>query len=314
MSERLTRRPKVAVVVASVDAARTARESLGRFVEEADDSGEVVLVDASHDGTADLVAGSFPRARILRRDRGLLVPELWRDGLLATDAPLVVFSTAAMVPSRGWLSALLNRLEATTDVAVGGPIEPGDGLSPVDRAVYLMRYVGYLSPLTRACEAALPGENAVYRRDRLDALEATLATGFWEVDVQRKLRERGEGLGMATRASITFRGGCGLFAMLGQRFRHGVRYGASRAKRWKPSERVARSAAAPLVPFLLMMRAFLGLHRRGRSILPWIVAVPALLAFLSAWAVGELVGTWIAPGRAAGKSQGQPRGDMRWTA
>ena len=52
-----------------------------------------------------------------------------------------------MIPARGWLDAMLARLEETGAAAVGGPIEPAEGLSATDRAVYLLRYVNYLRPL-----------------------------------------------------------------------------------------------------------------------------------------------------------------------
>ena len=78
-------------------------------------------------------------------------PELWRDGLLATDADLVAFSTAQMIPRRGWLAALVDRLRSTTGAAgVGGPIEPGRASRATDRAVALLRYSGYFPPLTRS--------------------------------------------------------------------------------------------------------------------------------------------------------------------
>src|SRR5436305_4069416 len=115
---------RVAVVVASIDARRTACASLARFLDEVGPRGEVVLVDASADGTADEAERAFPGLRVLRRPPGRLAPELWRDGLRATDAPLLAFSTAAMLARPGWLAALLDRLEATGAAGVGGAIEP----------------------------------------------------------------------------------------------------------------------------------------------------------------------------------------------
>jgi Glycosyl transferase family 2 len=140
-------RHRVAVVVASIDARGTVGACVDRFAEEVRGRGEIVLVDASRDGTADLVERSRPGVRVIRESWGALGPELWRVGLRATDAPLVALSTAAMIPARGWLDAMLARLEETGASAVGGPIEPAAGLSATDGAVYLLRYVNYLRPL-----------------------------------------------------------------------------------------------------------------------------------------------------------------------
>src|SRR5262249_1150170 len=125
------------------------------------------------------------------RTPGLLAPELWRDGLRASDAPLVAFTTASMVPDPGWLDALLGRLEATGAAAAGGPIAPGERLSAADRAVYLLRYANYHPPLPATNAPQPPGDNALYRRDRLRGLEDLIDGGFWEAETHRRLLDRG---------------------------------------------------------------------------------------------------------------------------
>jgi hypothetical protein len=290
MTRRRVEGSRVAVIVAAVDARTTARASLGRFAEEVKDRGEVILVDASRDGTADLVADSTTGVRILRRGPGALTPELWRDGLDATDAPLVALSTAAMVPAPGWLDALLARLHDTDAAAVGGPIEPGDDLAPVDRAVYLLRYVQYLRPLPDAPRPEPPGENVLYRRDRLRGLEPGWASGFWEAEVHRALRAGGAALGMASDAAVAFHGGVRLTTMVGQRFRHARRYGAARASRMSRPERLLRVAAAPMVPAVLLTRAAAAWRARRALDPAWLTALPAFSLLAIAWAAGEALG------------------------
>lgn len=289
--------PRVAVIVASIDARATAPASLSRFAEEVRGRGEVVLADASRDGTADEVARRVPGVRVLRRPSGLLAPELWRAGLDATDAPLVAFTTAAMTPAPGWLDALLVRLGATGAAAVGGPIVPGEGLSPTDRAVYLMRYVNYNGPFAGRVEPEPAGDNALYRRDRLGGLGGANAHGFWEAEVHRHLRARGERLALAPGAVVTFRGGCRLLPTLGQRYRHARRYGAARGAGLSPFGKLARAATAPAVPAVLLGRAAATLRRQGQSFGPWLSAGPALAPLLVAWAAGEACGVLTGPGR-----------------
>jgi hypothetical protein len=292
-------RRRVSVVVAATDARATVGACLGRFAEEVAGRGEVLLVDASHDGTARLALATG--VRVLRRAPGALAPELWRDGLEATDSPLVAFTTAAMVPAPGWLDALLARLEATGAAAVGGPIEPAAGLRAVDRAVYLLRYVNYLRPLPGAPGVEPPGDNALYRRDRLRWLEASWAGGFWEAEVHRALRRRGEGFAMADDAVVTFHGGARLGRVTRQRFRHALRYGRDRAARMGLAERVARTAATPAVPLVLLRRAVAALRTRGVAVGSWTPALPALAVLLTAWTAGEAAGLsrWASGARQA---------------
>lgn len=287
-----TQAARVAVVVASVDASETARASLRRFAEEVRGRGEVVVVDASRDGTAGEIERTMPGVRVIRRAPGALAPELWRDGLRATDAPLVAFSTAAMVPEPGWLDAMLARLDATGAAAVGGPIEPAGSLSATDRAVYLLRYVNYLRPLPGSGVTEPPGDNAIYRRDCLLGLGPRIDRGFWEAEIHARLRARGERLAMAEGAVLTFHGGSRFGASVGQRHRHGRHYGAARAGLMKAPERLARAAVSPIVPFLLARRIASALRSRRRGLGEWLPALPGLSLLLAAWAAGEARGTW----------------------
>ncbi|AGA30686.1 glycosyltransferase [Singulisphaera acidiphila] len=285
----------VSVVLASIEANATIAASLARFLEEVGKQGEVILADASSDGSADRARALFPGLRILRKPPGTLAPELWRDGLNASHSPLVAFSTAQMIPSCGWLESLRGCLESTGAAAVGGPIDPAPRLSAADRAVYLLRYVNYLRPLPKVEQFEPPGDNALYRRDALGGLEALWEAGFWEVEIHRRLRERGASLAMASEAAVEFQGGGGLSLALRQRRDHARHYGAARGGRMSWSERLIRSAAAPLVPAILIRRITATLTRRGRGIGPWLSAVPSLSLLLAAWSAGETAGTWLGP-------------------
>jgi hypothetical protein len=284
---------RMTVVVAAVDARATVVASVDRFRDEIRGRGELIVVDASRDGTADLVEGSFPEVRVLRSTPGRLVPELWRDGLEATASPLVAFSTAQMVPAVGWHRAMLGRMEETGAAVVGGPIEPGPDLTPPDMAIYLLRYVTYLRPFPVASgprQVEPPGENAVYRRECLDGLDRLWDRGFWEAEIHRALRARDERLSLAEGAAVEFRGGTVLRSMVLQRLRHSRRYGAGRARELGTAGRLARVIASPVIPALLLARIGAALSTRGRSLVPWWRAFPCLIPLLAAWTLGEAQG------------------------
>ena len=234
----------------------------------------------------------------------MLAPELWREGLLASDADFVAFTTARMIPSRGWLEALKARLVESESAGVGGPIEPGAGLSTTDRAVALLRYASYFPG--GSLQVDPPGDNALYRRDRLMEVGSSWVDGFWEVDVHRALRARGETLAMAGSAVVTFVGGVGLGSMMVQRFRHARRYGRGRSVGLGVIPRASRVAAAPVVPALLCVRIARALRSRGMALGPWLTAVPALLLLAASWAIGEAVGTCQGESSWAGDLPRQP--------
>jgi Glycosyl transferase family 2 len=283
----------VAVIVASTNARASVHASLARFWHEVRGRGEVILVDASSDGTADQAERLLPGLRVLRCPVGSLVPELWRDGLRATDTSLVAFSTAAMVPRRGWLEAMLACLGQTMAAGVGGPIAPSSSISAFGRAVYLHRYANYLGPHLAAHLPDPPADNALYRRDRLLGLDSIIDQGFWEVSVHRNLRARGERLAFAPGAIVDFQGGPRRSVTFSQRFAHARHYSSDRSRKWSRAHRMARLAATPLLPAVLLERIVRTLRTRKESVGFWISAAPDLALLLASWSLGEAAGLWL---------------------
>jgi hypothetical protein len=258
----------MAVVLASVVPTVQGRGSIERWLRELREDDELIVVDGPP---------------------GRLAPELWRDGLEAADRPLVALSTTAMCPASGWRRAMLERLEATGAAVAGGPIRP-QADDPVSKAIFLLRYVRYLPPLVDREPVEPPGDNAVYRRDRLEGLQSLWKAGFWEVEIHRALRARGERTVMAEGGVVEHHGEGRLLELLQRRHAHGRRYGASRKKDLGPAQRLLRIAALPLVPLVLLGRIARALRSRGQSLVSWLPALPALLPLLAAWSLGEARG------------------------
>jgi hypothetical protein len=283
----------LAIIVAMTEPATPAFfVRLERFAEEAGPLGEVIVVDGSGTPGVEDLTRNFTNVRVLSRPPGRLAPLLWRDGLIATDLPLIAFTNFQMLVCRGWRDALVDRLRESNVAGVGGPIEPGPLLSKTDRAVALLRYSSYFPPLPASAKAEPPGDNALYRRECLEGVEDSWIDGFWEVEVHRALRVRGETLAMADRAIATFEGGSRLLAMAGQRVRHARRYAAGRSVGLTRFARLLRVVVSPMVPPLLCGRIVQHLHSRGMSLAPWIKSLPGLMLLASAWAFGEVVGSW----------------------
>ena len=239
-------------------------------------------------GTGEANKEAAPR--ILPSPESRLVPELWRDGLRAVDADLVAFSTTQMVPRAGWLDGLVSRLVERSAWGVGGAIAAADRLGPVDRAVYLQRFLMYGPDVPLPARPS--GENAAYRRDRLMEVEDAWAEGFWEAEVHRRLEDRGGRWASAPGAVVDYAGSTRLLAMARQRVAHARRFGAIRASGRGRVGRWARGLATPLVPAVLLVRAGRGLTRRGMAVRPWLGAVPSFLLIAAAWAAGETLGAW----------------------
>ena len=282
---RMDPTPTLSVILAATHDHPGLPANVDRFLAEVGPEGRVVVASP-----IDLASGVDPRVRLVRTQPGRLAPQLWRAGLVAIETPLVAFSTTQMSPRPGWLAGLVDGLARSGVAGIGGPIEPGRRLSATDRAVALLRYSAYFPTAGGSSAVLPPGENSLYRRDRLDEVRSSWLDGFWEVEVQRDLLARGHELAMSPSSLVTFEGGSGLTRMAGQRFRHALRYGRFRSSGLGPMARLARLGSTPFVPPLLLARAASNLRRRGLSPVPWLAGLPSLAVLASTWAVGEACG------------------------
>ena len=109
----------VTIVLASIDSSATIERSLRGFADELAGRGRIIVVDASRNRIAATCLGDV---QVLNRPSGTLAPVLWRDGLRESTTEFVAFSTAQMVPRRGWFSELMRTIQWSGSAGVGGPM------------------------------------------------------------------------------------------------------------------------------------------------------------------------------------------------
>ncbi len=253
----------------------------------------VVIASNGTPGSVDAcLAALEPQAEgvevIVREDEGALVPELWRDGLDAATGDFVCLTISVMRPADDWL-ATARRLAGEAS-AVGGAIEPGEGLRLSDWAEYFCRYARDMLPFAPRETADLPGDNAVYTREALSATRGLYRDGFWEPEVNRALKELGRRL-LHSPELVVYQGrSAGFGAFMRQRLVHGRTYGRQRGARFSTARNVAGVPAAVLVPIVLLARTLREVFSRRRLRLRLVAATPLLLAYDIAWAAGEAAG------------------------
>lgn len=219
---------------------------------------------------------------------GALVPHHWRDGIDTAAGEIVALTISQMIPADDWIATI--RTELADGDVVGGAIDPGRDLRVVDWAEYFCRYARDLRPFRRRETIDLPGDNAAYRRSRLEEVRETYRDGFWEPDVHRALEALGVALPQTADLVVEQGRSAGFRAFAFQRTRHGRAYGRQRGVRFSRARNLAGALAWPLVPFLMTLRVVrlvLG-KRRFRARL--LVALPAVFALNAVWAVAEARG------------------------
>jgi glycosyltransferase involved in cell wall biosynthesis len=252
---------------------------------------EIIVVDGSTDGTADLVAAQFPQVILIRSSDAQLVPQLWGVGIQRAKAPIVAITTAHCIPSQDWITNILNAANAQPQFAgYGGAILPPSNASLKDWAVYFSRYSAFMSPIARGTAAEIAGDNAAYRKVALDQCWKQPEHGFWETLFHHELRQQSKTLYFSPMIEVQLGDKNHFWHFVQARFRHGYHYGSTRPET-SGLGRLIRIAAAPaLMPFLVLRIGLRVARQRPNWVLIYVLALPWLITFLSAWSLGEVHG------------------------
>ncbi len=282
--------PRMSVVVASNNARASIRECLAVLVGHGrGNQVDILVVDNSRDGTAEIVKDEFPDARLIAAPASAFIPELWGLGIRESRGKIVAITTAHCVPARDWVNVMLEAHEGAA-AAVGGAIESVKSASMVDWAVYFCRYSQYMLPFDRSFVREIAGDNASYKREHIDRCRHAWRNGFWEPAVHSELRKAGLQLLLTPSVVVSHKRSFGLFGFVTQRFWHGMQFGRERASRLPWPRRALYIALSPAIPLIFLVRIarqVIG-KRRHRSKL--ILSLPLLVLFLLAWSCGELLG------------------------
>jgi len=273
--------PTLSIVVASNGAPGSVEKCLASLAGQT--NGAEVLV-CEPEPSPESVQRRFPFARFLE-PREALVPELWSDGIEAATGEAVALTISPMRVSPDWV-ATLRRLLVGSD-AVGGAIDPAEGIRIRDWAEYFCRYSRDMRPFEAHECLDIPGDNAGYRRDALELVPDVYQSGFWEPDVHRALKAHSARLWHAPELVVYQGASAGIAAFAHQRLRHGRLYGHQRGVHFGAGRNLLGVVAAPLVPFVMTLRVVRQVMRKRRHRLRLLLASPLVFYFNVVWAGAE---------------------------
>jgi len=190
---RLSRLPRISVVVACRDGERTLRVCLDALCTLGYPDYEVLLVDdGSTDGTAQITQG-YPGVRYLRQSpQGLSAAR--NAGITAAVGEIIAFTDADCRPDEDWLYSLVQELLSEGVAGVGGPNVPPPDDSRVAAAVAASPGRPNHVMLTDRDAEHVPGCNMAFWRWALQAIggfDPIFHRAGDDVDVCWRLLERG---------------------------------------------------------------------------------------------------------------------------
>jgi len=231
----------------------------------------------------------FKNVNVLSRPANSLVPQLWREGIVAARAEKVALSTAHCVPAAGWVDRLI-ATDMTVLPGIGGVVVNDEAADAKAWAIYLLRYISFSPPQQKRQVAEIAADNAIYRRR--DVLEHAdlLEKGFWEPSFHSRFRQAGMVLELHPELRVRHHNKYTARQFFAQRLAHGKAFGLARVRKISNGKRLLLIALSPLLPVVFLSKIVRAVVHNGRYTAKLFIASPWILMFLFAWGLGEAQG------------------------
>lgn len=255
---------------------------------------ELVVARAAPEGEA-FPLGSIGGCRIVRVPAGADVPEIRGLGLAHAAGDWIALIEDHCLADPNWLGALA--AAASPDVQVlGGSMGNARRSRGTDCGAFFAEYGFYGAARTRSHgPPPITQANAAFHRSVVPEVAKWAQEGSWEDVIHGRLHAAGHRFRLVPAATVRQNHTYGLWAFCRDRFEHGRVYAAIRVRGFPKWRRMALLAGTPLLPALLAGRIIRSAHAEERHCLPR--GLPAMLAFLTAWALGEAAGYAIGSAR-----------------
>lgn len=219
-----------------------------------------------------------------------LVPVRWGEGISTALGPVVACLSTEFSVAPGWSATLLGSVGDKV-VGAAGAVALAAGATPPTTAMYLLRFAQFLPDRAATAVAAtnIPGDGAMYLREKVLEHPDLLAAGFWEIEFHRRWLAAGDRLVLDRRPLVTFHGETDLRAGIALRYHHGVNYGSTMVLRNR-SNFMRHVLLAPIVPLVLFSRITRRAARLRGGLVLVLKSVAPLAALTCAWSLGEVIG------------------------
>jgi GT2 family glycosyltransferase len=280
------------VIIACHNAVGTIAACLQSLRNQATDADfEVIVVDSSTDGTAELVASGFPEVQLHTFSARRFCGGARNWGVAQSRADIVAFTDADCVPDRDWVDQLLLAHQAP-HAAIGGTIANANPASCVGWGAYFTEFSHWIPGQQPHWLRDIAGANMSYKRDLFQRY-GSFIEGTYCSDTEFHWRLGRDGLQLRFEPAIVVahRSIEQLGPFLRHEFAHGRSFGRMRvrAQAFPAWRRALYVVCGPLIPLRRLARV-VGNNLRGQAYLrQFIAAFPLVVLGVSAWCLGEVV-------------------------
>jgi len=288
--------PQISVVIANQNSASYLCPCLDSLRnQDQSDAAEIIVADASTDGSEQIIRARYPDVRVLHFDPSMEPPQLIREAFRQARGQIIAVTDAYCRFPPEWM-ARLRQAHETDNPVIGGAVENRDSAGLLSWACFFADYGSFMLPAPRRVTSVLAGNHVTYKKWLIELKFDSMREGFWKVFFHQDLQREGvrflfdPSLVVYCTRHDTFLNFCRRY------FRNARLFAALRCKRISFASRFLRLITTPALPAVLFCRRLIGLRTKGHRV-RFLLSVPLLALFVTVWAVGEFAGYLLGPGR-----------------
>lgn len=266
---------------------------------------EAILVDVAPAGTPPLAPPAGLAVRTLA-EPGLLDYGLARTaGVRAARADAIAFVEDHAFAEPGWARAVIDAFADRAWTAVGYAFGNANPRNWISRS-FLVAILGpWAVPAPDGPSQHLATNSVAYRRDALLALGDRLAPALDnDFNLQQVLRDGGAPMGLAAEARVMHENYTHVRPAARALYRASWLFAVRRVEleRWSRARRLAGALAAPVYPWLRLLRLLQAVRGRPAVLRAGLAGLPLIVLLFVAAAAGEARGYLLPPGAASRKA------------
>jgi glycosyltransferase involved in cell wall biosynthesis len=290
---------KVSVIVACYNAADTIDRCLSALEDQdCDEPFEVVVIDSSKDGTADIVRRDFPGVQLHAFSDRKFPGEARNLGAARSEGEILAFTDADCVPDRRWVREIVDA-HKRADPVIGGTIDTANPESFVGWAYFFCELNQWMPGTPAGYMADIPTGNLSVKRWAFDRygpfLEGTYSS---DTAFNWRIAEDGHRPLFVPAMRVAHVNVTDLADYLRRKIFHGRCFAGVRVaeREFSRARRLAYGSLSLGLPFLLSARAVRNVLARRVYRGRFALSFPLVFLGLAAWSWGEFLG-YLAAGR-----------------